>query len=59
MSNLLFVKTCSGSVGIYDLHTGGYLATIDDVTVACLSTTNSILAMSHKDCVHIYQLDVC
>ncbi|XP_052779762.1 uncharacterized protein LOC128217007 [Mya arenaria] len=54
--DLLVAKETNGMLGVWDVFTGCYLATIDDVTITCFGVSNEKLVMCHKDCVHIFQL---
>ncbi|XP_060589401.1 uncharacterized protein LOC132744655 [Ruditapes philippinarum] len=57
-AGLLLCRQNNGCIRMWNVYTGGLLATVDDVTVTCFSATNQLLVAAHKHCVHIYKLDL-
>lgn len=59
MSNgLLMCRQSNGCVRVWNVYTGSLLATVDDVTVTTFSAANQYCAIAHKQCIHIYKLNV-
>ncbi|XP_052266189.1 uncharacterized protein LOC127868445 isoform X2 [Dreissena polymorpha] len=54
--DLLIIKETNGILGFWDLHNGSCIATMDDVTVSCLSSSKQYLAVAHRNCVHLFKL---
>ncbi|XP_045214943.2 uncharacterized protein LOC123565026 [Mercenaria mercenaria] len=55
---LLLCRQNNGCIRLWNVYTGCLLATVNDVIVTCFSATNQHLVAAHKQCVHMYKLNI-